>query len=225
MTTFSSTELLTYANLQIAAEALYGKLKSPAGKPDTLMTSEDIDKINEKLFIENSYEGHLTQGNNHTSKFSKVQAEQFTKDWQVVQHINNTSSGFSGTLFKNVHTNELVFSFRSTEFLEDYIHDNISTNTHEIADKGWAFGQISDMEQWFNTLATDLKLKNEDGTYNQQITVTGYSLGGHLATAFHILHQNDNLIKNTFTFNGAGVGDVGGLFDKVTSKEELYSYC
>ena len=28
MTTFSSTELLTYANLQIAAEALYGKLKS-----------------------------------------------------------------------------------------------------------------------------------------------------------------------------------------------------
>ena len=59
-------------------------------------------------------------------------------------------------------------------------------------------------------MATDLKLKNEDGTYNQQITVTGYSLGWHLATAFHILHQNDNLIKNTFTFNGAGVGSIGG---------------
>ena len=68
-------------------------------------------------------------------------------------------------------------------------------------------------------MATDLKLKNEDCTYNQQITVTGYSLGGHLATAFHILHQNDNLIKNTFTFNGAGVGSVGG--DKITTGKEL----
>ena len=31
--TFTATELLTYANLQIAAETLYGKLKDPAGNP------------------------------------------------------------------------------------------------------------------------------------------------------------------------------------------------
>jgi len=44
--------------------------------------------------------------------------------------------------------------------------------------------------------------------------VTGYSLGGHLATAFTILHQDDlttfgaPLIKETYTFNGAGVGII-----------------
>ena len=46
MTTFSSTELLIYANLQIAAEALYGQLKSTAGNPNTLMSDKDIDDIN-----------------------------------------------------------------------------------------------------------------------------------------------------------------------------------
>ena len=31
---FTATELLTYANLQIASEALYEKLEAPAGKPN-----------------------------------------------------------------------------------------------------------------------------------------------------------------------------------------------
>ncbi len=76
------------------------------------------------------------------------------------------------------------------------------------------------MEQWFQTLKKEGLISN-----NQQITVTGYSLGGHLATAFHILHQDEGLIKNTFTFNGAGVGSIGSLFDTITAQEKLYSYC
>ena len=130
--------------------------------------------------------------------------------------MNNTKTGFSGTLFKNIHTDELVISFRSTEFVEDQLRDSIATNTLEITKVGWAMGQISDMEAWFNTLKTK-GIIGED----QKITVTGYSLGGHLATSFHILHSEQ--IDKTFTFNGAGVGDVGS--DGLTTKEELYSYC
>ena len=208
-TTFTATELLTYANLQIAAEALYDKLKAPAGNPSDLIANGKAE-----LSVDN-----LKAGNKHASKFTPTQAEEFTKQgWTILSHINNTKTGFSGTLFENTKTHELVISFRSTEFVEDYIHDNIATNTHEIADKGWAFGQISDMEAWFATLQKEGLIGKD-----QKISVTGYSLGGHLATAFHILHQDEHLINNTITFNGAGVGDVGG--DGLTSKEELYFYC
>ncbi|MBR6027231.1 MAG: hypothetical protein IK065_06530, partial [Neisseriaceae bacterium] len=210
---FSATELLTYANLQIAAEALYGHLTSPAG------TIADVSKINGNLTGE---DGYLVKGNNHSSKFTTTQAEQFAKDWKVVQHIANTKSGFSGTLFEKSN-GELVLSFRSTEFVEDQVRDCVATNTLEIAETGWAFGQISDMEQWFQNLKKEGLIPN-----GKQITVTGYSLGGHLATAFHILHQDENLIKNTFTFNGAGVGSVNdGVLEKdisgkiIEEKEEV----
>ena len=70
----------------------------------------------------------------------------------------------------------------------------------EIKEHGWAFGQIADMEAWYKNLKVDGIPLSE-----KQFTVTGYSLGGHLATAFNILHPE---AKATYTFNGAGVGDV-----------------
>ena len=203
---FNATDLLTYANLQIAAEALYGLLGKEAGLI--------IDDGCSSALVGKGFINSLTDGNDHTSKFTTTQAEQFVQNWKVVQHIANTASGFSGTLFENIHTGELVLSFRSTEFIEDYIRDNIATNTYEIFKTGWAWGQIADMEEWFSSLKTAGLIPD-----NQQITVTGYSLGGHLATAFHILHQNENLIKNTLTFNGAGVGSMGG--DDITTDKEL----
>jgi hypothetical protein len=49
---------------------------------------------------------------------------------------------------------------------------------------------------------------------DKQISVTGYSLEGHLAAAFNIMHGAETttsgqpLIKEVVTFNGAGVGTV-----------------
>ncbi|WP_409194126.1 lipase family protein [Accumulibacter sp.] len=49
----------------------------------------------------------------------------------------------------------------------------------------------------------------------ERFTVTGYSLGGHLATVFNFLRKEEaealgsvNSIAATYTFNGAGAGDV-----------------
>ncbi len=147
----------------------------------------------------------LIDGNRRSSKFTPVQAQQFVDDgWTIVDHKSNTTTGFSGTLFRytgpsdpsrGLVSGELVLSFRSTEFIDDAARDNQATNALEIKEKGWAFGQIADMENWIK----DLGLK-----YGDPLTVTGYSLGGHLATAFNLLHPG--LASATYTFNGAGVG-------------------
>ena len=217
----TATELLVFANLQIAAEALYGQLEKSSIDTTIIDRTNYLSEQGDSI---NSGEELLNIGNKHASRFTITQAEEFVKQWKIVSHLSNTTSGFSGTLFEaienipntDIKKGDLVISFRSTEFVEDQVRDCVATNTLEIAKTGWAVGQISDMERWFQSLQDNGLIAE-----NQKINVTGYSLGGHLATAFHILHSD--IIKNTFTFNGAGVGTMGG--DEITTKEELYSYC
>ncbi|WP_077001411.1 putative Ig domain-containing protein [Variovorax sp. KK3] len=98
-------------------------------------------------------------------------------------------------------------SFRSTEFIDDAARDNQATNTLEIAATGYAWGQIRDMEAWYQSLKDRGLVSKEQG-----FAVTGYSLGGHLATVFNLLHgptapQADQAnVRQVVTFNGAGVG-------------------
>ncbi|WP_202820702.1 hypothetical protein, partial [Variovorax sp. JS1663] len=151
--------------------------------------------------------GALVEGNKHASRFTEIQATEFEKHWEVLDQQANTSTGFSGTLFRNKDTNELVMSFRSTEFIDDAARDNQATNALEIAATGYAWGQIRDMEAWYQSLKDRGLLPP-----GQTFAVTGYSLGGHLATVFNLLHgptapvadQAD--IGQVVTFNGAGVG-------------------
>jgi len=175
----SASTYLKYANLQMAAEAL--------------------------LDSAGTFKQQLTTGNNRSSKFTDVLADQFMADgWTVLAHKPNTATGFSGTLFKNSSTGELVLSFRSTEFADDNVRDSKATNELEIQKFGWAFGQIDDMEKWYAEL-------RRSGLVDRPVTVTGYSLGGHLATAFNLLRQEQGQsaqIAATYTFNGAGVGDL-----------------
>ena len=199
----NAATLLEFANLQVAAEALYNREN---------LTEFKIDDLE-----------YLINGNERTSRFTPTQAEEFAQKWEIVSHVANTGTGFSGTLFRarksdvagkedlktgvpktGIKEGDLVISFRSTEFIDDSAHDNQATNTLEIKNKGWAFGQIADMEKWVQSLKKAEILGN-----GKEVSVTGYSLGGHLATAFNILHNyegSDINIKQTFTFNGAGVG-------------------
>ncbi|GKT02456.1 hypothetical protein AVKW3434_23725 [Acidovorax sp. SUPP3434] len=172
-----------YSSLQMAAESFFG------------LSGAVMDVASLRL------------GNNRSSRFSATQAQQLLEEgWVLVDHKQNTSTGFSGTLFRNSKSNELVISLRSTEFADDSARDNQATNTLEIKEKGWAFGQIADMEKWYADLQASGKLGATD-----RFTVTGYSLGGHLATAFYQLREEKGeagRIASTYTFNGAGVGLV-----------------
>lgn len=206
-----TTTYLKYANVQMAAEALFNLQTASPGS----IFSGSLAGSNLNI---------LTVGNNRSSKFTAMQADEFSRDWEVVEHKSNTSTGFSGTLFRAFRTDqargitsgELVLSFRSTELIDDSARDNQATNTMEVKPYGWAFGQIDDMEKWYaelNAAASKLQGKN--------FAVAGYSLGGHLTTAFGLLRQDQgqsNRVTGTYTFNGAGVGEMasGTLTDAIT---------
>lgn len=226
----SPTTILEFARLQLAAEALYDfkeavpKWEDSEGNPQS-----GIMLFNKNYRNEEIYKKHLISGNDHNSKFTPTDAAEFAENWEMVAHIANTTTGFSGSLFRakkdipgtDIKKGDLTISFRSTEFVDDATRDSQATNTFEIADRGWAFGQISDMVHW-------VKILQERGLIDKPLNVTGYSLGGHLATAFNILQRGKAFnwedkkrgnqyslgIKSTYTFNGAGVG-------RKANKEEM----
>ena len=191
-----SATYLKYATLQMAAEALYefnSRIPGAVISPGATAAYTSIPR------------SFLTDGNNRSSRFTTKQADQVIADgWTVLEHKPNTTTGFSGTLFKNTLTGELVLSFRSTEFVDDNVRDSKATNELEVQKFGWAFGQLDDMEQWYASLQSR-------GLIDRPVAVTGYSLGAHLATAFTLLRQEQgqsSQIAATYTFNGAGVGDL-----------------
>ena len=152
----------------------------------------------------------LNEGNLHSTRMTTEQAKQFASEWKVISHQPNTATGFSGTLFqytgatdpvRGLQAGQFVVSFRSTEFIEDYARDNIATNDLEVKTLGWAIGQISDMKTWWDSV------KEKVGS--STVTVTGYSLGGHLATSFYEMYGPASIDK-VYTFNGAGVGEIKG---------------
>ena len=135
-------EYLKYANFQMAAEAFLQDLD----------ISSSASNMQSRLVI----------GNNHASKFPQLLAEQVAQDWVVVNQRANTpqiggGTGFSGTLFRSRNPGvdgnyDYAMSIRSTEFLDDSLRDNQATNTLELKEKGWAFGQTADMEKWYADL-------------------------------------------------------------------------
>src|SRR4051794_3340413 len=78
------TTYLKCAELQMAAEALFNLQGQTPGTTFSGAIPPDF----------------LTAGNNRSSKFTTTEAEQFAKDWVVVEHKSDTTTGFSGTLFK-----------------------------------------------------------------------------------------------------------------------------
>lgn len=192
--------LLEFASMQMAAEAFLVE-----GGDQGIIQPDNVIRT------------RLERGNFHLSKFMPVQVEQFITQYEVLAQYRNDpllpgGSGFSATLFKNRLTEELTLSFRSTEFIDDAVRDTTATGRLEIKDLGWAFGQIAEMEAWYAQLRADPNLLG-----GKNFNVTGYSLGGHLATVFSILRREAfeatgdpdiNPIINTYTFNGAGTGAI-----------------
>ncbi len=83
----SAKTLLEFANLQVASEAFLVPLNSTPGS-----------HVKPNFNLENEIK-ILTDGNKHSTMFTPTMAEDFVGKWKVVDHISNTKTGFSGTLF------------------------------------------------------------------------------------------------------------------------------
>ena len=95
---------------------------------------------------------------------SDAQATDFLAHWQVVDHLPNTDSGFSGTVFRRIDDDpvtglkagDLVFAMRGTEGtdLQGAYDDLYQTDFNEIVKNGLAFRQIIDMYNYWQRLIT-----------------------------------------------------------------------
>ena len=135
------------------------------------------------------------------------QAQQFAQRYEIVDHHANDATGFSATLIYDAQTSSYTLSFRSTEFQTqanggDRERDGFGADL-EITSDGFAFGQLVAMENYYQQLKNSGLLPT-----GAALNVTGYSLGGHLATVFTELHTNE--VNHTYTFNGAGRGHITG---------------
>ncbi|MEZ5446102.1 MAG: calcium-binding protein [Gammaproteobacteria bacterium] len=156
---------------------------------------------------------------------TEVMIDDFLATWEVIDHIPNDTSGFSATLLRNRHTGKYTLSFRSTESKRwedggDNERDGGDGADGEISFDGFAWAQLHNMEQYFQHLLrgelytsgyASSSTGDLVGTALQsgQITVTGYSLGSHLAQLFTLMHYDT--VEHAYTFNGAGFGWFDGV--------------
>ncbi len=157
-------------------------------------------------------------------------AQAFVNRYDIVDHHANDATGFSATLMRDTTTGEYTLSFRSTEFRDeslggDHERDAVKADG-DIAVHGFAFAQLLAMEEYFARLKQgitsdstfDAGLQAFFGNPTHQLNVTGYSLGGHLATVFTELHESE--VRQTYLFNASGRGSLPGAVPGLAAEEQ-----
>jgi hypothetical protein len=169
-----------------------------------------------------------------STKLTAAQIDWFTTKFEIAAHLpNDPASGFSATIVRHRTTGEYVMSFRSTEYQYraqggDYEADGTSGVDGVINSHGLGLPQLAAMQDMWERIqsgqtyvitgrddegnpvggweadSTGKLAELRNGT--APLTVTGYSLGGHMATAFTLLYGDR--VGHTYTFNSAGLGGV-----------------
>lgn len=155
------------------------------------------------------------------TRLTEVQAQEFVVSNEVVHHLSDNptdgqpetfngiplNTGFSATLIRDKTTGQYTLAIRSTEYKPwsaggDRERDAYGADL-ALFTGGFALAQIDTMERYYAWLKSSGTLPS-----NAQLNVTGYSLGGHLATIFTELHRSDTDVRlqETVTFNAPGRG-------------------
>ena len=198
---------LKFALQQMASESYLDQLL--LGRP---LRELLLEGNNDTRFVQPDLNGNLPG----KTRFTNVLADQFLDRYQILNHHANDATGFSATLMRDTTTGEYTLSFRSTESAPateggDQARDLFGADV-EIGTSGFAFGQLVAMEEYYQSLKASGALPT-----GAVLNVTGFSLGGHLATVFTELHEPD--VTHTYIFNAAGRGHVPGAVPGLSAEE------
>jgi Ca2+-binding RTX toxin-like protein len=132
-------------------------------------------------------------------RLTAEQAQWFVNTTEVIAQAENDPSGLSATLMRDRQTGRYHLAFRGTEFLSsedggDWERDGISGADGQLARYGLAFEQLDRIRRLFTDWRERFDLEGET------LTVTGYSLGSHLAAGFTELFPE--AVAEAFGFNG-----------------------
>jgi hypothetical protein len=91
-----------------------------------------------------------------TGGFSPTQASDFSADWRVANHLPNTSTGFSATVFESVdNPGEYTLAIRGTEPSAQWTTDLTLADIADIGADGIALHQAIDLFNYYQQLITE----------------------------------------------------------------------
>src|SRR5258706_3797121 len=190
----------------------------------------DIDFSNQDLVRAVLLRGNSRLGfpNIGLTRFTNNQADEFLSNFRIIAQASDdptvprsapssygstdilANTGLSATLIQKKGSNEFTLAIRSTEYQPwsnggDRERDGFGADL-AVLGQGFALAQIDALEKYYYFLRSTITTES-GGFYlpaGATLNVTGYSLGGHLATVFTELHAGE--ISHTYTFNALGRG-------------------
>lgn len=152
------------------------------------------------------------------------QFDDFRLQYQIVDHLENTGTGLSITIFQDLDTGKRTVAFRGTEppasswesigdAIPDLVRDLVLALGFSEATLG--LGQAPVVRDFLHQNG----LLEADGSanpaYAHDVNIVGHSLGGHL-TLMAALDFPD-LVNQAYTFNGAGLALLDAFYNLVLS--------
>ena len=124
----------------------------------------------------------------------------FTNRFRILAHQENTSSGFSATLFEDTEdNNQKIFAIRGTEFPSGFFDDVLDSDANLVL-SSLPSNQYIDMLSFYN----QCKAKYPAMTESKSLNIAGHSLGGALAQMLALSlcdDKNEANINEIYTFN------------------------
>ena len=100
--------------------------------------------------------------------------------YAIFGYKDDPVSGFHGTAYRNLDTNEIIIAYRGTD--PDFKHHTGTTVKDAIVDYTMVRDQINPQEKAAHDFTAEMLKKAQDnGISKEQVTVAGHSLGGTLA--------------------------------------------